>query len=205
MSRRDYYLILDVAPIAAPAEIQKAYRALSKKYHPDLNPEMKQASNEKMKELVEAFNNLNDTNKRKLYDKQPQFQLRKFAKGRKQPDKKAFSSKAEPEKKSIIARLFAPFFKKGAAGPAGPDPKQADVHFTLGLSMADNESFLEQAKAEFGSSVKFDATYKEAAYNYALLCYKLGQFDEARASLQKYVATSADDQLAKKFLSILSD
>ena len=204
MSKRDYYLVLDVAPISAPADIQKAYRALSKKYHPDLNPDMKQASNEKMKELVEAFNNLNEPNKRKLYDKQPQFQVRKFPKGRKPPDKKSYTQKSANESKGLVGKLLS-LFRKKDVGPTGPDPKQADVHFTLGLSMSDNESFLEQAKAEFGSSFKFDPSHREAGYNYALMCYKLGQWDECRVALQKYLAVAADDALAKKMLQILTD
>ena len=205
MAKRDFYMVLDVPPISPPEEIRKAYRALSKKYHPDLNPEMKHVSDEKMKELVEAYNNLNDVNKRKAYDKQPQFQVRKFSKSRRPPDKKAYTQGKTVEKKSLLQRLMAPFMRKGAAGPVGPDPKQADVHFTLGLSMSENESFLEQAKAEFVASIKFDATHKEAAYNLSLMCYKLGQWDEARVALQKYLALAADDQLARKLVGLLHD
>jgi tetratricopeptide (TPR) repeat protein len=91
------------------------------------------------------------------------------------------------------------------AGSVAQDPKQADVHFTLGLSMSDNDSFLEQAKKEFESSIRFDATHKEAAYNLALMCYKLGQWDECRVALQRYMALAADDQLAKKLISLLHD
>ena len=205
MAKRDFYMVLDVPPISPPEEIRKAYRALSKKYHPDLNPEMKHVSDDKMKELVEAYNNLNDVNKRKAYDKQPQFQVRKFSKTRRPPDKKAYTDKNKPQKTSILQRLLAPFMRKGAAGAVGPDPRQADVHFTLGLSMSENESFLEQAKKEFESSIKFDGTHKEAAYNFALMCYKLGQWDECRVALQKYMALSADDQLARKMISLLHD
>ena len=204
MAKRDFYMVLDVPPISPPEEIRKAYRALSKKYHPDLNPEMKHVSDEKMKELVEAYNNLNDVNKRKAYDKQPQFQVRKFSKSRRPPDKKAFASKPPP-KASLLQRLLAPFTSKAAKGTVGPDPRQADVHFTLGLSMSENESFLEQAKKEFESSIKFDATHKEAAYNLALMCYKLGKWNDCRVALQKYLALAADDQLARKMIGLLHD
>ena len=79
MAKRDYYFVLGVAPVAPPEEIKKAYRTLSKKYHPDLNPTMKAASDEKMKELVEAYNVISDTTKRSNYDKQPFFHFRSNA------------------------------------------------------------------------------------------------------------------------------
>lgn len=205
MAQRDFYLVLNVPPIAQAEEIRKAYRNLSKKYHPDVYTGDKAVAEEKMKELVESFNNLSDNNKRKTYDKQPQFQVRKFSKTRKQPDKKAFISKAEKPKQSFLSKLLQPFMKPKAAGSVGPDPKQADVHFTLGLSMSDNEAFLEQAKKEFALSVKFDATHKEAAYNLGLMCYKMGQWDEARLAFQAFLKISAEDQMAKKMVQLLHD
>ena len=93
--------------------------------------------------------------------------------------------------------------KKPEAGAVGPDPKQADVHFTLGLSMSDNESFLDQAKKEFSLSVKYDPKHKEAAYNFALMCYKLGQWDEARVAFQSFMKIGGEDQAAKKMVQLL--
>src|SRR5581483_9655285 len=64
---RDYYEILGVARSAKEEEIKKAYRKLARKYHPDLNPNNKQ-SEEKFKEIQEAYEVLGDTEKRKKYD-----------------------------------------------------------------------------------------------------------------------------------------
>ena len=203
MSKRDYYLVLDVPPVAPVEDIRKAYRVLSKKFHPDLNPDQKNVSDEKMKELVEAYNNLNDTNKRKAYDKQPQFQVRKFSKTRRPPKKEDFTAKNSPPKVSFLAKLLKPFTSKKAGGPSGPDPKQADVHFTLGLSMSDNESFLDQARSEFVLAVKYDPAHKEAAYNLALMCYKLGQWEGSRVAFQKFLAASPEDPHAKKMIQLL--
>ncbi len=197
-------MILGVPPISQPEDIRKAYRALSKKYHPDLNPDMKHVSDEKMKELVEAYNTLNDKDKRKGYDAQPQFQLRRHAKGRR-PSKSDFTKKAKPKKESFLQKFFAGFFKKDKKGDGAPDPKQADVHFTLGLSMSENESFLDQAKGEFKLAVKFDASHREAVYNLALTAWRLGEFDEARMGFQDVLKLSGDDPHAKKMLSLLHD
>ncbi|HTQ38871.1 MAG TPA: J domain-containing protein [Pirellulales bacterium] len=64
----DYYQTLGVAKNASQADIQKAYRALARKHHPDLNPDDKTAK-EKFQKVQAAFDVLNDTNKRELYDR----------------------------------------------------------------------------------------------------------------------------------------
>ena len=52
MEKRDYYEVLGIAKTASKDEIKKAYRKLSKKYHPDLNKEP--GAEEKFKEIAEA-------------------------------------------------------------------------------------------------------------------------------------------------------
>src|SRR5579859_2272018 len=64
---KDYYGVLGVKKTATPEEIRKAFRKLARKYHPDVNPNNKQAE-EKFKELSEANDVLTDPKKRKIYD-----------------------------------------------------------------------------------------------------------------------------------------
>lgn len=65
--KRDYYEVLGVSKDAGDAEIKKAYRALAKKYHPDMNPGDAEAE-AKFKEINEAYAVLSDADKRSKYD-----------------------------------------------------------------------------------------------------------------------------------------
>jgi DnaJ-class molecular chaperone len=63
----DYYATLGVGRGANHDEIQKAYRKLARKYHPDMNPDDK-AAQKKFKEVQQAYDVLSDEKKRKMYD-----------------------------------------------------------------------------------------------------------------------------------------
>tara|TARA_B100000795_G_scaffold268808_1_gene256579 strand:+ start:788 stop:1945 length:1158 start_codon:yes stop_codon:yes gene_type:complete len=67
MSKRDYYEVLGVSKSATAKELKKAYRKLAIQYHPDKNPDDKSAE-DKFKEAAEAYEVLNDANKKARYD-----------------------------------------------------------------------------------------------------------------------------------------
>jgi curved DNA-binding protein len=67
MEYKDYYKTLGVGKNAKPDEIKKVYRKLARQYHPDMNPGNK-ASEEKFKEINEAYEVLSDPAKRQKYD-----------------------------------------------------------------------------------------------------------------------------------------
>ncbi|MCD8395626.1 MAG: molecular chaperone DnaJ [Lachnospiraceae bacterium] len=66
-NKRDYYEVLGVDKNADDAELKKAYRVLTKKYHPDMNPGDAEAE-KKFKEASEAYAVLSDPEKRRQYD-----------------------------------------------------------------------------------------------------------------------------------------
>jgi molecular chaperone DnaJ len=68
MAKRDFYEILGVAKTASEEEIKKSYRKLAMKYHPDRNPDNKE-SEEKFKEVKEAYEMLTNPEKREAYDR----------------------------------------------------------------------------------------------------------------------------------------
>lgn len=68
MAKKDYYQILGVKKDAKADEIKKAHRRLARKHHPDVNPGDK-ASEDKFKDVQEAYDILSDEKKRKVFDR----------------------------------------------------------------------------------------------------------------------------------------
>jgi len=67
MSKRDYYEVLGVSKNATKSELKKAYRKMAIKFHPDKNPDNKEAE-EKFKEAAEAYEVLSHDEKKQRYD-----------------------------------------------------------------------------------------------------------------------------------------
>ena len=65
---KDYYAILGVHPTAEIAVIEAAYKALAKRYHPDVNKDNPDETHKRMQEINEAYEVLSNTTKRKEYD-----------------------------------------------------------------------------------------------------------------------------------------
>lgn len=68
VDKRDYYEVLGISKSAQDSEIKRAYRKLAKQYHPDANPDNKEAE-AKFKEITEAYEVLSDADKKAAYDR----------------------------------------------------------------------------------------------------------------------------------------
>lgn len=123
MSKRDYYEVLGVAKGASKDEIKKAYRKLSKQYHPDINKAEDAA--EKFKEIKEAYEVLSDDQKRAHYD---QF-------GHTDPNQ-GFGGADFGGGFGGFEDIFNTFFGGGGARRRDPNaPRQgADLQYTMTLS-----------------------------------------------------------------------
>ena len=94
MATKDYYAILGVDKNATETVIKSAFRKLAKKYHPDLNPNNK-ASENKFKEINEAYEVLSDKQKRAQYDQLKEAEAHGFSgfgTGGSQPGRGGFSA-----------------------------------------------------------------------------------------------------------------
>lgn len=91
---KNYYDILEVNKNASPEIIEKAYKILAKKYHPDLQPDdSKKDAEDKMKELNEAYDTLSDPVKRETYNQK--LERIEFEKEQKKQQEKQNSSNYE--------------------------------------------------------------------------------------------------------------
>ncbi|WP_163101892.1 molecular chaperone DnaJ [Peribacillus alkalitolerans] len=126
MSKRDFYDVLGVSKGASKDEIKKAYRKLSKKYHPDINKEADAA--DKFKELTEAYESLSDDQKRAHYD---QF-------GHTDPNQ-GFGGGSDFGGFGGFEDIFSTFFGGGGGRRRDPNaPRQgADLQYTMTLSFED--------------------------------------------------------------------
>ncbi|TCC87883.1 DnaJ C-terminal domain-containing protein [Pedobacter hiemivivus] len=111
----DYYKILGVNKTASPEDIKKAYRKLARKYHPDLNPNDKEA-NKLFQQINEANEALSDPEKRKKYDEYgehwknaDQFEQAKQSRGRQQ----AYQGSGNPYGRSSAGGYTAEDFGSG--------------------------------------------------------------------------------------------
>ena len=113
----NHYEVLGVGRSATDDELKKAYRALAKKYHPDLHPGDESAE-KRFKEVNEAYTILSDAEKRKEYDQELSGQPGKTrGKGRAQPAGPAWT--AGPPDMEQMKKGFEQFF--------GFDPKSGEI------------------------------------------------------------------------------
>lgn len=143
--KRDYYEVLGVGKNADDTEIKKAYRALAKKYHPDVNPGNAEAE-AKFKEASEAYAVLSDPDKRRQYD---QFGHAAFEGGAGGPGGFDFSG---ADFSDIFGDIFGDFFG-GRSRSAGNGPmKGANLRTSVRITFEE---------AVFGCEKQIELTIKE--------------------------------------------
>lgn len=201
MSDRDPYIVLGVAPVATADEIKKVYRALSKEFHPDINQEIAVAAQDKMKECTAAYQIVSNRTKREDYDQQPHFKPRSPKGFAASLPTRAFLEKPVEKGPGLLEKLLGLFVKVEA--PPKKDLTAARTHFTMGLTLTEQEAFYADAREEFARAMKADPDFLEAAYNYGLMSYKVGLFEDARVGFQKVTRIKPNDQFSRLMLDLL--
>jgi len=134
MTKRDYYEILAVEKTASVDEIKKAYRKLAMQYHPDKNPDNKEAE-DKFKEATEAYEVLSDADKRARYDRFGHQGVKQNDYGHYQNTEDIFSHFSDIFSGMGGGSIFDSFFGGGGQrGPSGPE-RGADIQIRLALTL----------------------------------------------------------------------
>lgn len=142
MAKRDYYEVLGVAKNASDDEIKKAYRKLAMKYHPDRNPDNKEAE-DKFKEAKEAYEMLSDEQKRAAYDRFGHAGVDPNAGGGFRPG----GSDAAGGFEDIFGGIFGDIFGGARNGQGNRAFRGADLRYNMEIS-------LEQAAEGFTTTIK---------------------------------------------------
>jgi molecular chaperone DnaJ len=159
-NKRDYYEVLGVNKSASESEMKAAYRKLALKYHPDRNPDNKDAE-EKFKEAAEAYEVLKDPQKRQIYD---QF-------GHQGLEGSGYSGFGGFEDIfSSFGDIFEDFFGFGRGRRTrSRSTKGADLRYDLNLSFMD---------AAFGTETEINVVKKDGCPRCQGSCSEPGSYPE---------------------------
>ena len=148
--KRDYYEVLGVDKNADDAALKKAYRALAKKYHPDMNPGDKEAE-KKFKEASEAYAVLSDPEKRRQYD---QFGHAAFDGGAGEAGGFGGFDFNGADFGDIFGDIFGDLFggRRGSAGARSGPMKGANLRTSVRITFEE---------AVFGTEKEIELTVKE--------------------------------------------
>ena len=131
--KRDYYEVLSISRSATDEEIKRSYRKLAVKYHPDKNPDDPHAE-EKFKELGEAYDVLNDPDKRAAYDR---FGHAAFAQGT--PGRGGFHDPFDIFREVFAGGggggIFETFFGGGATTDRSGRQRGSDLRYDMQITL----------------------------------------------------------------------
>ncbi len=147
-NKRDYYEVLGVSKTADEKELKRAYRKLAKQYHPDTNQNDKVAE-EKFREATEAYEVLNDPEKRKQYD---QFGHSAFSQGA--GGQGGFGGFGGMDMGDIFGDIFGDFFGGGGGRRTNPNAPRQGASLRASLE-------LEFKEAVFGVEKDLNVTVSE--------------------------------------------
>ncbi len=141
----DYYKILGIKKNATDKEVKKAYRKLARKYHPDLNPDDKEAE-EKFKEINEANEVLSNAENRKKYDKYgkdwkhgEEYEKAKQQQQQYQQQQQRYSGADSGYSDQDFSDYFSSMFggRRGASSQGGRTFRGQDLNAELHLDLKD--------------------------------------------------------------------
>lgn len=155
----DYYKILGISKTATEKEIKSAYRKLARKYHPDVNPDNKEAER-KFKEINEANEVLSDPENRKKYDQYGEDWKHgeEFEKAQRQRQQQSHQRSSQ---QGFSGQEYSDFFEsmfggRGSSSQQGQYPKfkGQDYHAELQLTLTDVYTTQKRVLTVNGSNIR---------------------------------------------------
>src|SRR6476660_6246715 len=151
----DHYATLGVSKSATPEEVQKAYRKLARKYHPDMNPDDATAK-KKFQEVQSAFEVLSDADKRKRYDQfGSDFDAAGAASGH--PGGDRYTTSSGPQTYPFDVNDLNDLFGGGGAGP-GAEGGGGFAHLFNQFNRGRGSRRAQRPAAERGNDLKHELT-----------------------------------------------
>lgn len=152
MEKQDYYELLGLSKGASDAEIKKAYRSLAMKYHPDRNPDDKEAE-VKFREVTEAYEVLKDGQKRAAYDRYGHAAFAQGAGAGAGFGGFNFDFGSAGGFGNIFEDIFSEFMGGARRSPRYEGERGADIRYNLEISLEEAFSGVKK-EIEIQSSVK---------------------------------------------------
>ncbi len=134
---KDYYESLGISKDTSKDDVKKAYKKLARKYHPDLNPNNKEAE-EKFKEVSVAYEILSDDEKRKEYDLGKQQSYDHGQAGTHGPFYYETQQESDSRYRDIFEGLFSGGFSSSQSHPNRKTRKGQDYHFKMSVDFSDS-------------------------------------------------------------------
>jgi len=147
MQNPDYYKLLGVTRSAKAEDIKKAYRRLARRYHPDVNPGNRE-SEERFKEISEAFEILSDTKKREIYDRYGYYSEHASASAGVHGPVFDFANFGAANFRDIFSEIFSNIRPQNSQARA-QSARGADIEYPLGVSF-------EQAMLGLNAKIEVD-------------------------------------------------
>lgn len=152
MSKQDYYKTLGVEKGASQEEIKKSYRKLAMEYHPDRNPDNKEAE-QKFRDVTEAYEVLKDDQKRAAYDRYGHAAFQQGMGGGRQGNG---GFEYSGNFSDIFSDLFGDFMGGRQQGNATARARGSDLRYNLEISLEDAFNG-KQETIRFSTQVPCDA------------------------------------------------
>ncbi|MCR4784156.1 MAG: DnaJ domain-containing protein [bacterium] len=202
---RDHYLVLGLKPNANADMITKAYNDLSRAYHTSVYRGSPQEAQELASEVKHAYSVLSNYNSKKEYDNSKLFRIRTPLGFGQELSVDALTSTGPNHGVGEYKPSFWQSVKDLFTGrkPKPRNTAKAEGLFSVVMGMIGQPQLYRECRKQLIQAVEADPYILELHYDLAIMCYKVGEYEQARHELKECLSIDHTDKLSRKFLSML--